>query len=246
MHVQIPIYVINIAKDTARFASISRQLATQRLQFERVEAVVGKDLSARKKSQSYSPFWYGLFMGRRPSDGELGCNLSHRMVWQMMLERRQDWVIIFEDDAELDTDFAKHLALFESASQDFEVVQFFSLRKPDIFKASMADSKFKLMTYSGPNPTATAYGLRLSGAQKLLKFNRIIFTNDKWVWARALLGLKCAAIYPFPVGMHETLSRQSTIGGTATSKRRGHLLWRLAVLPVLRIVRSAMLKFRGF
>ena len=100
MESQPPIYVINMAKDTARMASMAQQLAAQGLAYERVEAVVGRELDAEQKRDSFSPFWYGLLQGRAVTNAELGCSLSHRKVWQMMIDRAQNWVVIFEDDAE--------------------------------------------------------------------------------------------------------------------------------------------------
>ncbi len=241
---QPPIYVINMAKDVERMASMAQQLDAQGLTYERVEAVVGRELSTQQKRASYSKFWYFLFMGRPPTDGELGCNLSHRMVWKMMLERGQQWAVIFEDDAELKASFASNLEVFEETTSAFDLVHFFSLRQPKIFKATSPDKKFKLMAYSGANTLATAYGLRASGAKKLLKYKRIIFTNDKWILARALLGLKCVAVIPFPVGLHEQHSVISTIGDSNIAKRQGRFLWRITMLPILRVVRAALLKIR--
>ncbi len=244
MNRQAPIYVINMAKDTARMASMGQQLAAQGLDFERVEAVVGRELTAEQRRTSYSKFWYSLLMGRQPSAAELGCNLSHRMIWKMMLDRGQDWAIIFEDDALLSPEFSNALPLFEKSTEACDVVQFYSLKQPDILKANVPNTPYRLMSYSGANPTATAYGLRASGAKKLLKYRRIIFTNDKWVLGRAFLGVKCGAIFPFPVGMHQTHSALSTIGEGSSAKRQGHIAWRICVLPVLRVVRAVCLKLR--
>lgn len=239
-----PIYVINMAKDTARMASIASLLEAQGLSFERVEAVVGRELSTERRRASFSPFWYYVFMGRAPSDGELGCNLSHRMIWKMMLDSGQEWAIIFEDDAEPSASFAQHVSLFESETRGFDLVHFYSLKHPDLFKYKLSNQSFSMMGYSGANPTATAYALRASGARKLLKFKPIIFANDKWVLARAILGVKCGAIFPFPVGMHKSHSALSTISGTSLAKRQGHVLWRMTILPVLRLVRTLAIKCR--
>jgi glycosyl transferase, family 25 len=241
---QPPIYVINMAKDERRMASIAQQLNAQGLAFERVEAVVGRELTAEQKRASFSRFWYGLLQGRKPSDGELGCNLSHRSVWKLMLERGQGWAIIFEDDAVPLSQFASHIEVVESSTRAYDVVQFFSLKQPDLFKFKLPNKPFHLMTYSGANPTATAYLLRASGAKKLLKFKRIIFANDKWVLARTILGVKCGAIFPFMVRMHEHHSALSTISGASADKRQGHIFWRISVLQILRVMRAVVLKLR--
>ena len=241
---QPPIYVINMAKDTARMSSMVQQLEAQGLAFERIEAIVGRELSPQDRRASFSKFWYYLFMGRPPTDGELGCNLSHRLIWKMMLERGQQWAVIFEDDAELGVSFASNLKAFEETTSAYDVVHFYSLGRPRIFKANSPNMKFKLMAYSGANTLATAYGLRASGAKKLLKYKRIIFTNDKWVLARALLGLKCVAVIPFPIGLHVSHSALSTISDAGSTERQSSLLWRATILPILRLVRTVVLQIR--
>ena len=245
MNAHPPIYVINMAQDVERMVSMAQQLDAQGLRYERVDAIVGRQLSPQQRRASLSKFWYYFFMGRVPSDGELVCTLSHRLVWKMMLDRGQQWAVIFEDDALLSPTFASQFAMFEKATTAYDVVHFFSLNQPSIIKDNYFDQEFRLMAYAGANTTATAYGLRMAGAKKLLKYKPVIFTNDKWVMARALLGVKCIAIIPFPVAMHVSHSVHSTIGDEGSTKRQGALLWRITLLPILRLVRTVVLKIRG-
>jgi glycosyl transferase, family 25 len=232
-----------MAKDTARMASMAQQLSAQGLAFERVEAVVGRELTAEQKRASFSPFWYGLLQGRQITDAELGCSLSHRKIWQMMIDRGQDWAVIFEDDAELLPQFAVQLSTIENETHDFDMVHLYAFREPDILHHGTIDSAFKVMRYSGPHGSTAAYAMRLSGAKKLMSIGKVWTAPDKWTWLSAVTGLRCCGISPYPVKLEEQLSVVSTISNVAD--RKNNRLWLIAVLPVLRLVRFSIAKLRG-
>jgi glycosyl transferase, family 25 len=238
-----PIYVINMARDTARMDSMAKQLSAQGLAFERVEAVVGRELTAEQWRANFSPFWYGLLQGRKITNAELGCSLSHRKIWQMMIDRGQDWAVIFEDDAELRPQFSKQLSAIEHATRDFDMMHLYAFREPDIRHRESNDSAFKVMRYSGPHGSTAAYALRLSGARKLMRIGRVWTAPDKWTWLSAVTGLKCCGIMPYPVKLEEQHSVVSTISGAA--ERKNNRLWLIAVLPVLRVIRFSISKVRG-
>ncbi len=226
-------------------ASMAQQLAAQGLAFERVEAVVGRELTLEQWRALYSPVWFFLLHGRRATPNELGCTLSHRKAWQIMLERGQEWAVFFEDDAELSRDFGTQLDRYNMATKDFELVQFHSFRIPDVKIEGGQHEQFEVKKFSGTNASAVAYILRLSGARKLLKNSRAKMNADKWVWARALFGLKSCAIYPFPVRPHGELSALSTIGNSQWGSRSNYFLWRVLALPPLRLARVILLKMRN-
>jgi glycosyl transferase, family 25 len=240
---QIPIYVINMAKDVGRMESMATQLRAQGLKFERVDAVVGRELSAEQRQAACSPFWFGLLQGRRISDGEIGCALSHRKVYQMLLDRGQDCAVIMEDDVRLLPQFAKDLSEIEQETRAFDMVHMFAFRAPD--KAHHEASSFRVMTFSDTSSSAAAYLLRNLGAQKLLSLLTICVAADKWVWLAALTGLRRGAIFPYPVELDQSHSSVSTIGALRSVDRNNNWLWKILVLPVLRVVRGLLLKSRG-
>lgn len=241
---QPPIYVINMAKDTARMASMAWQLAAQGLAFERVEAVVGRELTAEQKRASYASFWYALLQGRAITDPELGCFLSHRKIYDLMIAREQEWAIIFEDDAELLEGFAQKLFAFDEQTREFDMVQFYAFRDPSKLPHFSKAKEFSVMQYSGPHASAAAYGMRLSGAQKMMQFRKIWTPSDKWLWYSAISGLRCCAIWPYPVKLEETLSADSTIAFANSRQRKSSVLWRATILPILRFIRFSLIKYR--
>jgi GR25 family glycosyltransferase involved in LPS biosynthesis len=240
MSTQPPIYVINLAKDTARMASMAAQLSAQGLVFERVEAVVGTDITAVQRRAVYSGFWFRVFHGRNATSNELGCTLSHRKAWQLMLDRGQDWAVFFEDDVLFAETFSSELFSIELATRDYDMVQFHSFETPEYFVEQCEAISFKIGLYRGSHASAAAYILRSAGAQKMLKGGRVWINADKWVWATALYGLTCCAIYPFLISPREELSMTSSIG----LGRKNSFIYRWTLLPILRVVRLAIIKLR--
>ena len=240
-----PIYIINWKHDKERWQSMKRQLDQFGLSYERIEADAGRDFTAEQRSAVYSGFWYKILCGKSASRGELGATLSHRQIWQLMLDRNQDWAIIFEDDVQILPEFARDLIEMEEETRNFDLVQFHSFRMPNIAVSESKSGGFKVKKYSGAHASAAAYGIRSSGARKLLRQRKVIYVVDKWVWATALVGLSCCGINPLPVKLHPMLSIHSTIGTTQSGRSRSGL-WLILVLPILRVVRTVMSRARGF
>ncbi|WP_175484949.1 glycosyltransferase family 25 protein [Jannaschia pohangensis] len=95
-----PVFVINLPGSDDRLAEISGNLATEGLEFERVEAV-----DARAIVPEDHPEFDGRAMrrtmGRRMMGAELGCCLSHRKALLRFLDGDADTALILEDDARL-------------------------------------------------------------------------------------------------------------------------------------------------
>src|SRR5262245_6692080 len=97
-------YVINLPRATDRREAMERQLATSDLDYEFVEAIEGRNLSADEYAELVDhtaverwPHWL--------TPGAIGCLLSHRRVLEMAAERDEPSLIL-EDDAVL----SPHLA----------------------------------------------------------------------------------------------------------------------------------------
>ena len=244
MSLQTPVYVINMVRDHDRMAAMALQFEKLGMAFERVEAVAGAALSSADRRRIYSPLWFWIFHGRFATAGELGCALSHRKVWIMMKERQQGFALIFEDDAFVSQALARDCLEIEALTRDFDMVQLYAFRSPTQVIRRSSSGAFSVKTFKGPHGSTAAYGLRLSGALKLLRPARVRMAVDKWTWASALTGLRSCAVSPFPVGLHETMSANSTIAASS-QRRRGNIAWRVLVLPLLRVARFGIMRLRG-
>jgi glycosyl transferase, family 25 len=249
---QPTIFVINMKQQTDRMESVAAQLHAQGLKFERFEAINGRALSDGEVAESYSDWWYRLFHGMAATKGNLGCSLSHRKIQQYIVGRNLPWAIILEDDIVLAPNFAKMLGEIERATREFDMMQLFSFRAPSRKVSLSKSGAFEVMTYQNLHSSTAAYAMRLTGARKMLTVAKIRTMPDRWCWMSAMTGLKCCAIWPYPITLHEELAANSSIGNLDAGTQnyvpdwKGRFsFWRILVLPWLNLIKVGILRVRG-
>jgi collagen beta-1,O-galactosyltransferase len=93
------IYVINLKRRPKRLERMREIMKLLGVEFSLFEAVDGqllgeKDMSGIRMLPGYLDPYY-----KRPiKRGEIGCFLSHYRIWEEMVEKDLDRVLIFEDD----------------------------------------------------------------------------------------------------------------------------------------------------
>lgn len=109
MSKQLPCYVINLATDTQRRASMLQRLNERGIQATFFEAVDGRvmneaelesHVNREKAAHEYGPL----------SRGEIGTSLSHIFLYRSMVENNLPYAVILEDDVCLSNDFAELLS----------------------------------------------------------------------------------------------------------------------------------------
>ena len=152
------IFVINLAKRKDRLEHMMRQLSA----FERVEAMDGAVV--RNPPVNRFLFWCSKGYGVKP--GEIGCALSHRSVYDMMVRQGIDIACILEDDVCLCKDFESRI------------------------EALGAELRTEVPTALTFSETTAGYLINQSGARLILSANSPICStaDDWWRWGRA--GLK--------------------------------------------------------
>lgn len=91
---KIPVYVISLARAPERRAAISEHLTSLGIEFEIVDAVDGRKLSAEYLASVTA-------LGVKLSPGMIGCNLSHYELTKKLLASSADIALFLEDDARL-------------------------------------------------------------------------------------------------------------------------------------------------
>lgn len=109
------VYVINLEKDKERLEFISTQLKALNIEFQRFEAVDGSsiknDLRLTTHCSSNCP------------DGLKGCAISHRTLWETMIENDYKNILILEDDAILNSNIDSELQLsWNTVPNDFDIL----------------------------------------------------------------------------------------------------------------------------
>ena len=112
-----PIFVMNLKRSHDRWAMAQLQMKGEGLTVERFDAVDGRALSNEELRKTSTRM--AMFLQPR---GVIGCYLSHRKFWQMVVDEGYESAIIFEDDVKLVPHFKErlkeHLDLFGDEKYD--------------------------------------------------------------------------------------------------------------------------------
>ncbi len=96
-------FVINLDKDTERMQFMHTQLSGMGIEYQRVAAILGKEYTPTK--DEYDENVALLKTGQALFPNELGCALSHKKVYEMIVANNIPLALIFEDDVLLPDNF---------------------------------------------------------------------------------------------------------------------------------------------
>jgi glycosyl transferase family 25 len=86
---------------------MDKQLTKLGISYQRIAAMKGIDLSTSEIEKVYSKKLNQQHFRYNLSLGEIGCYMSHRSIWQMMIEQNIEFAIILEDDLVINANFQK-------------------------------------------------------------------------------------------------------------------------------------------
>lgn len=225
-----PVFVVNLAGETARWAQIAANLAESGLTwFERFEAVDGRLLAEDVMRESIDRDFFTRWYGRPPSAGELGCTLSHLGTYERILAMQAQFALVLEDDALVMPEFASMLR--EAALHQWMVSDC-----PRVLLMSEADrflrrSGFKVDARHCVHRVRNAwlahgYLINRAAARLLLVRQRPIrFLVDDWLDLDMVFGLQVYCVQPPCIRLHSTSTVSSLDedrhGLRATEKGQG-------------------------
>ena len=221
-----PSYVINLAENTVRMDNSARQLAAQRIPFERIDAVNGWALS-----ESEIGLVYDAAVNRRRAKhpllrSEIGCYLSHVTAWQRIAEGESTGGFIFEDDFLVTEDLADVLSRLCEDERDWDMVKLFSLNQaPRTMTRRRLGPRHEVVVPFLVPACTIGYGLTREAASHLSKraipFFRPVDEDQKYFWET---GLRVALVLPPPVLDAGTQTMTHTIGEERRSlSKRGRM-----------------------
>lgn len=190
------IFVISLKDSLDRRQQMEEQLHAQGLEFEFFDAV---DARAGVPPE-YEPLVDREAIKRQyfrdMTSGEIGCALSHAMVYQSILERGLSEAIILEDDMKLHEDFGSMVRSEALRETRKDIVLFFSFN----FQAfKWVDRPFfkehRRYAYSILPTSAGAYYVTQKGAGQLHKAALPISYVADWPLLIPFR-MRCAGIYP--------------------------------------------------
>ena len=205
------IYVINLDRDTERLASIRTNLGGLGLSFERLPAVMGKDVPEWEKLVDLAAYAWRNRMDT-PRAGEVGCYLSHLKAMETFLRTEAPWCVILEDDVEVLPACADVLRSL-SEKDDWDVVKLFNFHSGmPVRKRELVGGRH-LVVHLTRTTSAAAYVVNRRAAETLLRSMRPITEQVDHALDRPWeTGLRTRGIRPMPVVLAPVAGTSSTIG----------------------------------
>ncbi|MGP4714440.1 MULTISPECIES: glycosyltransferase family 25 protein [unclassified Psychrobacter] len=144
----LKIYIVSLEKDIEKRRAISNALNKYDIKFGFVDAIYGTELSD-SILDSYRVKSTGAIIERgfAATAGEIGCTLSHLLVYQDMLDNNIKWACILEDDVILDKRFKYFIATFSDIELDPNIL--YLLGGQTDFNKKMIVKSFKHITTIG-------------------------------------------------------------------------------------------------
>lgn len=213
------IYVINLDRDVERMASIRANLEALGLPFERLSAVMGKDVPEWEKLVDMSAYAWRNRLDT-PRAGEVGCYLSHLKVLETFLRTDAPWCVVLEDDVEVlpaCVDVLRSL----SEKNDWDLVKLFNFHSGLPVKKRELVGGYRLVAHLTRTTSSAAYVVNRRAAATLLKSMRPISEQVDHALDRPWeTGLRTRGIRPMPVVLAPVAATTSTIGYQDKKKGR--------------------------
>ena len=146
----IPIYIINLDRSPERLEYMKSQFLKYSLDFNRLPAVDGAELSKSELDNYKNESKYSLLHYASLSNGEIGCSLSQKISWNLASKSRHRATVILEDDAKISDKFSSVIQCLYQNMDDNVVIDlkgkkgFFELERVEL------DNDITLVHYSTP------------------------------------------------------------------------------------------------
>lgn len=219
-----PAYVINLAANTVRLDHVRRQLEAQNIEFERIEAVLGADLSPAEIARAYDKSANKAGAKQDLVVGEIGCYLSHIAAWTRIAEGNSPGGFVLEDDFAATPDLAEVLmALSAEPQPDWDIAKLICIHDdPKVISSTPLTGRYTL-SFPYKIPTmGLGYGLTQASAAALLKrvppFFRPVDEDHKFFWEH---GQRIALVQPNPLSVGEQEAATGTIGDARRESAKG-------------------------
>jgi len=237
----IPVFIINLPHSTDRKVFIKSQCKDLGVSPIFISAVNGEDLTESEIHQYYDQEKAKKFFGRELLLGEIGCALSHKKIYQKIIDENIPYAVILEDDAVIKEGFSEAVKLilaldviwdlillghnkgFEKGKEIGSIKSFWS----DI----ELDNKFKIGRVVKGGLGAFGYIVSNNGAKELLDYidlKKIIFPIDKTTSNSRII--KNYGLFPSVVTVDMNFESMIDNDNLRDDDRQGELVYEIAML----------------
>ena len=195
----LPTFVISLPEATDRRTRLTKIFEDLGLEFEFIDAVDGRQFDVLNHP-NYAPSQRLRYFGKHITGGEIGCLLSHKNIYQKMINENINRALIFEDDVIIHDGFLKTLREIQTISVPFDMIRFLS--SPKLERLNLRNVyKFKngryLVRHTGMPGGAHATLITLNGAKKLIKhLDKTPFPIDALMGRNWLTGINWYTVRP--------------------------------------------------
>jgi glycosyl transferase, family 25 len=195
-------YVINLKRATERMAHMRSELNRVQIEFTRIDAVLGDQLSDPIKDFDEKRF--NRLTGKQRNKREVGCYFSHIRALKAFLETSSEHALILEDDINLPDSLP---ALIEEAikhSAHWDLLRLTSSRKGAFIKIAPLNDTYQLAYNTKVLKNTGAYLINRNAAERCIKYllpMRLpydVALDREWD-----CGFKTACITPFPIKLED-------------------------------------------
>jgi glycosyl transferase family 25 len=196
---EIKIFVITLPLSRERQEAISMQLNSLGLQFEFIYGVNGKTLTENELERVYDDNKARKYLKRSMTRGEIGCALSHRLIYNMMVHDNIKRAVILEDDSALKKEFFTVMKQLERIKIDNYVIK---LERPNSERDSLElvytpwrqirlNNKYKIVYPLSSVFLTWGYYIDILAAQTILNTdNKVFLIADAWEHLRRIIKLR--------------------------------------------------------
>lgn len=163
----LPVWVLNLAHAVDRHRFMEQQLKRHGIPFQLIRAANGKTLSS-EEMLNYSPEAAIRSVGRELNRGEIGCALSHALLWERIVKEKIREVLVLEDDIFITRTFISVLSHRHRFPSDWEFINFSTDCRQIPFGEHLV-GRYRACKFPSFANRTSAYLVNLKGAEKLLK-----------------------------------------------------------------------------
>lgn len=170
------IFMVNLVRRDERRKKMEKNFDLLGMEVEHFAAVDGKTMSEewiKQQGIEFMPGFVDPYHDRPMTYGEIGCFISHYMIWKKMIEENLELVLILEDDVKFEPYFrgrvANVLVQVKNTKKTFDLL-YFGRKALSHKDESYIDGSTNLVEV-GYSYWTLGYVLTLQGAKKLLDQN---------------------------------------------------------------------------
>ena len=192
----IPIFVISLP-GSPRFDLLKERLIKFNITFEKIDAIDGRRLNEKDLRRLYDEDRALKKIGRPMTRGEIGNALSHREVWQIIIDRDLPAALVLEEDAIIDRAFCCFVQILNEIPKKIGFLSLYTQGGRVVRRPSAALGEFTLHRAVVGLPNTVAYLITTNYARMLL--NRGTRIENPTDWPMSYLDREQYLAVPMPV-----------------------------------------------